>query len=346
MKLFVNGRFLTQRISGVQQFAHEICKELMHFSEITILVPANSPLIDHDFNSVILPIGRFKGHIWEQIDLALFMKKNKDAILLNLCNTAPLALSKQMITLHDLAFAMNPKWFHPVFSLAYNFMVPKLVKKCWHIYTVSETVKLELEQHYAIYPEKICVLGNKVSNDLLLANEKEVVLNGLHNGRYFLMVGSRNLRKNFAFVEDLFLNHTTDQTLVIVGGAHSSFETTTRQKAPNIIYLDYVSLGELKWLYKNAVALINPSLYEGFGIPNIEAMAFGTPVFCSNISVFKEICQEAAFYFALNDLNSLKELVLQSKKKLIGLNQKQMAGKELFYHYQNMNRAFLIFSKF
>ena len=134
---------------------------------------------------------------------------------------------------------------------------------------------------------------------------------------------------------------------MIVGGSHRAFIKNKKNLGihDNIIRLNYVSAEELQWLYKNAKAQINPSLYEGFGIPNLEAMAFNCSVICSDIEVFKETCKEAAFYFSPTDENSLETCLNTMEDQTEAVSEKKKLGQEVFRFYQDQNRSQLIFNK-
>lgn len=314
MKLYINGRFLTQQLTGVQVFAQEICKELDKSVDFEILVPKNQFIVNKSLNHKITKIGNLKGYFWEQISLPRFIKKQPYAILLNLCNLAPISLSNQVITIHDLAFIKNKNWFSFAFQKAYHFIIPKIVKNSKHIITVSETVKIELITTFELNPKKLSVIYNKLNQDLITSTPKKPQI-PFETKEFYLMVGSNNPRKNFAFVEEIFLNELPNEKLVIVGANHTSFNTSKNTSEKNhLVRLKKTTHQELAWLYKNSKALINPSIYEGFGIPNIEAMYYHLPILCSNIPVFKEVCGSYAIYFELNNkidfLKNLKKLDL------------------------------------
>jgi glycosyltransferase involved in cell wall biosynthesis len=158
----------------------------------------------------------------------------------------------------------------------------------------------------------------------------------LFNGTIFIV---DSLDEAIKFVENLFLTDLKQLTLVIVGGSHEAFNSTESVNSENIIYLDFVKLGELKWLYENAIALINPSIYEGFGIPNLEAIACKTLVFCSNIPVFKEIYKDSVCYFELNDNQSLKALILEQQLQPASFEIFKQKGILMLNAFQNRNRA-------
>ncbi|MGQ0828477.1 MAG: glycosyltransferase family 4 protein [Bacteroidota bacterium] len=344
MKLFINGRFLTQRTSGVQSFAREVCRELLKEIELVILVPSNTTLYDNEFSGHIKRTGFFKGHLWEQISLPLFLLNQTDAKLLNLCNTGPVIVKKQICTIHDLAFLKDPKWFNPLFSLAYTFLIPRLIRASRGVLAVSETIKNELVKEYKLSEKKITVVGNKVAQDIIDAKPIGPFDDRILPKEYFLVVGSDNPRKNLSFVKHIFAEGAIGKKLVVAGGGHRSFSNNERIDfdSDTIIALDYIDNEKLVWLYKNAIGLISPSFYEGFGIPNIEAMMFECPLVCSDIPVFREVCQEAAFYFKLNDAESLKNCLIQDMENKARVEENKAAGRKIVEKFQSAQRGQII----
>ena len=202
--LYINGRFLTQPVSGVQAFARSICSELIENKvNIKIVVPDQALIDEQHYEAHLIRSGKQTGHLWEQFHLAAFMKQHPGSVLLNLCNTGPLNFKNQAVTIHDLAFVVFPKWFHPAFRIWYNFMVPKLVTKSKHIFTVSEAVKHELFSCFKQSESKTSVISNKVSTDFLTATEQPPSGIKVEPHSFFLMVGSDDPRKNFEFVEKM-----------------------------------------------------------------------------------------------------------------------------------------------
>lgn len=329
-------------MSGVQQFAKEICTELLAIGKykITILVPTKTPLLDNSFNYCIKKIGKLESHLWEQFDLAIFMLKVKNGMLLNLCNTAPLVIKRQCVTIHDLAYKINPKWFNYWFSKFYNLIIPVLVNSCFKIFTVSETIKKEIILHYKVSPEKILVLHNKVSKGLLAAVANNEDFENLIPKTFYLMVGTENPRKNLEKIASFFIKDTT-RTLVIVGGKHKSFNNDDNKKIEgnNIIRFNYVTESQLKWLYTNAKAFLNPSYYEGFGIPNLEALALNCTIILSDIGVFKEIFSDSAYYFDTQNEQKLANILYQVENDKEEVEIKKIRGNHIFEKFQNRNRA-------
>lgn len=297
MVFAINGRFLTQRISGVQRFAIEIVRSLHEQqNEILILCPPDiSAKTQNEFMDWnIQVIGTQKGHLWEQVDLPRYLLKNGRPILLNLCNTGPLFYPNQIVTVHDVCFAKHKEWYSSSFRLFYNFLVPKLLKKAWAVLTVSEFSKNEIHAFFKVPRTKIHVIPNAISPIFLHAyslGEKEKII---------LTVGSIDPRKNQRVLIEAFEKlNLNDWTLYLVGAEHQAFSGshTATVHSPNIRWTGYLNDEELISLFRRAYCFVYPSLYEGFGIPPLEAMAVGCPTLVSDIPALRETCGNASQFF-------------------------------------------------
>lgn len=317
-KIVINARFLTQQTTGVQRFAIEISKKLKDSSlNIEFVAPKN---IRHKELADLLnvkPIGFLKGHLWEQIELLSYVKKNK-ALLVSFCNTSPILLKNQIITIHDLGFRKHPEWYSYKFSFFYNLMVPTIIKKSKYIITVSNTSKDEIINEFNINPKKITVVYNAVSECLKeepniqsLDLDKKTLL----KKDFILSVSSLNPRKNFKRLIQAFeLLENKDVNLYIVGNINKNFLDLNLKSNDKIKILNNVTDAELVMFYKYAKLFVYPSLYEGFGIPIIEALSKKTPVCVSNIPVFKEICDSQALFFDPKDINDIKNKIEEALK--------------------------------
>ncbi|MGL5312044.1 MAG: glycosyltransferase, partial [Peptostreptococcaceae bacterium] len=160
--IVINGRFLTQNITGVQRFAHEIIRELDNIvkpGEYKILAPKNIIYKDLDYKNIKIEIcGNLKGHLWEQIELPYYVKKNK-AELINLCNTAPI-LNPNIVAIHDIQTKVHPEFFSKKFALWYNLMNKFNIKNSKKIITVSNFSKSEIVKYYGVSEDKITVIYN------------------------------------------------------------------------------------------------------------------------------------------------------------------------------------------
>jgi len=303
---YLNMRFLTQRITGVQRFAFEITKALdvllSDSPQVRLigLLPnraVNAQYQIYQYKNIILkPCGKLSGHLWEQLELPYYSYNH---VLINLCNASPILKSRKYIALHDVIFMTtmdSQKWW---FKAWYKLQVMTSKITCKHWFTVSDFSKREIGKYLKIRFEHITVLGNAPSLNPLTPDSSILDKFALQNQQFFLMIGSNSKRKNTQIVANVFKNNHIlhNVKLVIAGGRYANLGEVEEIAAKNIYYLDYVSDEQLLTLYKSAYALVFPSLYEGFGIPVIEAMGVGCPVIAADIPVLREVCADSSIFF-------------------------------------------------
>lgn len=329
MKFIVNARFLTQEITGVQRFAIEISKNLKRIFKDQILFVSPKNILHKDIANElgVKIIGSSNSHIWEQIELRRFLYKNNCPLLLNLCNTAPLFYRKNIVTIHDVAFEIFPENYSRIFVLVYRYLIPKLARAAKKIITVSEFSKSEIAKYYNIPENKISVVYNAVSDNIFPVKDLQ-----LENEKYFLALSSFNRRKNFSLIIDAFQRFQkdfSDYKLYIIGDKHDRvFSKMNFLNEGNddhkIIFLGRVNDDELGKFYTNAQAFLYPSLYEGFGIPPLEAQKCGTPIILSDIKVFKEIFEKSALFCDPYDASSLQKRMIE----VINVDKKKQLSKD------------------
>ncbi len=327
--IVVNARFLTQKITGVQRFAIEISKTLRTLNKEIIFI-THSGILDQQlaYELGAIVIGKNKGALWEQIDLRFYLLLKNKPLLVNFCNSGILFYRQQIVTIHDMSYKVNPKWFSKIFYLWYNFLIPRIANSSLKIFTVSFSSKADILNYLQLKADKISVIYN---SSYLNTNNNFGYKNST---RYLLSVSTLNPRKNLNTLIAAFNKTDKKVKLKIAGLAsdHFDFELNKDLLDSNIIMKGYVDDEELGSLMANAEAFISLSLYEGFGIPAIEAMSLGCPVIVSDIASHREICGDAALYADPTDVDDVKnkiELLLSDarlKKDLI------IAGKE------NLNR--------
>jgi glycosyltransferase involved in cell wall biosynthesis len=307
MKIYVNGRFLTQKVTGVQRFAIELTKRLQDIEkDIIVLAPKNVIQKEISVKLNVRIIGRNIGHLWEQVDLPMYLRRIGKPLLVNFCNTAPLFYSNTIVTIHDLAFLENPSWFSRRFYLSYKFLVPIVARKSKQIFTVSEFSKSEILKKLKV-DKPIEVIYNGVEHSEV-SNKGKV---SYSNPPYILFVGSLDPRKNMGNLIEAMNYVPQGIILKVVGGNNRLFNQLYSQVGvkDRIQFLGYVSDSELSSLYKSAFCFVYPSLYEGFGIPPLEAQAAGTPVIASDISVFREVLNDSVLYCDPNNSKGIASAI-------------------------------------
>lgn len=307
MKYYINGRFLTQRITGVQRYAREVTLALdlllqdtpSDHNEYTILTPKNFTDKLSCRRIHFKTCGHLSGHLWEQIELPYYAK---DGYLLNFCNCAPLIKKNQAVTIHDTAIATFPEAYSWKFRLWYRIMYTVLGKRLKTIFTVSFFSRNELNKYFGISKKNIHITYNGSEHLLRLRPDYSILRNVPQ--RYILAVSSQNPTKNFKLIIEL-AKRLSNIDFVIVGGRNNKiFSNIEEMNLSNLHYLGYVTDECLIALYQNARAFLYPSLYEGFGIPPLEAMINKCPVITSKCASLPEVCGDAALYIDSQDIDS------------------------------------------
>lgn len=347
MRVGINGRFLVAKRTGVQRAAYNLIKTLFEVDRETeyVLFTGKSQLDNPEWNfpnvrivaSNIREGENFRNHIWEQFELPRLARKYKVDVLHSPANMAPLLYrGKSIIHIHDLCFVVNPQWYSFLFHRVYNFIIPRLAKKATRIITNSNNSRNDLLQFCDVDSEKVRLIYwavDQIFHDQQLPAETEVP--DPHN--YILYVGSLEPRKNIgtlirAYEKLRDENPDLSPKLVLIGGESPLFADTklqVKQYQDDIVFKGFVSDQMLKDYYRNALVVAYPSLYEGFGLPPLEAMASGTPVVTSNTSSLPEVVGDAALMVSPYDADQLAETLnqiirnqaLRQKLKAKGLEQ-------------------------
>lgn len=319
--VLVNGKFITQKMSGVQRYASELIR---HYTAIdptvTLVAPAQGQLTDvYRMPCHIVTTGRNAGLLWEQWQLPRFAQQ-QNRLLLNLCNVAPVLYRNKITCIHDIAFIRYPQFFSKAFYYYYKNLIPLIIRSSRHIITVSEFSKSELMDYYRLRDEQVSVIPNAGFQ------AAPVLAAPLHDYPYFLFVGSLDPRKNLLLLLQAYAAAQLTQThLVVAGASYKSFNPQLAQQLepfkahPMIHFAGAVSNDELASLYQHAKAVIVPSLYEGFGLPVAEGLSAGCQVIASDIPIFREVAGEHAFYF--KDKETLTGLLMLLDKQDKRLNE-------------------------
>lgn len=320
MKKIINGRFLTQGITGVQRFAHEIIRELDNIvnpGEYKILAPKNIIHKELKYKNIEVEIcGNLVGHLWEQLELPFYVRKNKGQ-LLNLCNTAPI-INPGIVTIHDIQTRVHPEFFNKKFALWYNLMNKFNIKNSKKIITVSEFSKDEIIKYYGVSSEKINVIYNGWQHMERIERDESILAKlKIKTEEYILGVSSMNPNKNFKYILGLAKLHPEYKFLIVGKKNNDIFKDGSVEELKNLTWTGYVTDEELKSLYANAKAFVFPSFYEGFGIPPLEAIACGCKnIFVSNTSSLIEIYRDKVNYINPKKIEKIVFLDKSSKKLL------------------------------
>ncbi|ASM11270.1 glycosyltransferase family 4 protein [Serratia marcescens] len=299
--IYVNARFLTQDVTGVQRFAQQICLALNELRDDIVFLAPNK-VKHHDLAQILKVklIGSSSGHQWEQKDLPAYLAAQGSPLLLNLSNTAPLFYKNKIVTHHDVTYKRYPQSYSWKFRLLYNCFVPLMLRNSKMLLTVSNFSKQELNATYGYPLDNIHVIHN-AAGSMFYPRKGEVPA----CQPYLLAVSSPNYHKNFHGLISAFSQweNPNGVKLKIIGSANENFNSMAHSlSADNVEFIGRVSDEQLIELYSNALAFVFPSLYEGFGIPPLEAQACGCPVISSNAASLPEVLGESALYFSPDNI--------------------------------------------
>ena len=210
--------------------------------------------------------------------------------------------TRTLLTVHDLSFLHYPNHFVPKLVRYLRNVVPRSVARADRVLADSQATHDDLIEHLGTPGEKIDVLYSGVSERFSPASEsgeRDRLQERYAIGErpYALSVGTLQPRKNYPRLIEAFGQVDTEAELLIAGGKGwlvEEIDAAAARHAGDVRLLGFVDDGDLPALYRNATLFAFPSLYEGFGLPVLEAMACGTPVVCSNTSSLPEVAGEAA----------------------------------------------------
>ena len=309
--LFINGRFLTQPLSGMQRYAEELIGALDRLLgqdsglkaglAPCVLVPHGAlrqPAWDH---IPVRRVGILRGHAWEQTELAFAARRG---LLLNLAAAAPLLHRRSILVLHDAAIFAHPHHFARAYRAVHRWLRPRIARGALRLITISEFSRRELARWCGVPEAAFTIIGDSAEHILHHPADSTVLArHGLEPGRYVLTVGNQSPNKNIALAVAAFTRAAPEGwTLAVAGGGHARiFGAAEETQEQGACYLGRVTDGELRALYEGAGLLLFPSRYEGFGVPPLEAMALGCPVLSSDASAMPEVLGDAAAYFPSDD---------------------------------------------
>jgi glycosyltransferase involved in cell wall biosynthesis len=260
---------------------------------------------------------------WYDVKIPALLKKYKADVFVSADGFCSLYTKvPQCLVLHDLAFLHYPSAIKRSHLLYYKRYTPKFLAKAGSIATVSEFSKKDIIEQYATDPNRIDVVLNGVKEDFkpLEEEEKTATKNKYTDGReYFVYTGSVHPRKNLINLLKAFSvfkkRQQTKMKLVITGRLAWKYESFKKNLAAykyrdDVVMTSYVEQAELQKITGAAYAMVYPSLWEGFGVPVLEAMRCDTPVITSAGTSMQEIAKEAALYADTTDHTAIADKMM------------------------------------
>jgi glycosyltransferase involved in cell wall biosynthesis len=354
LSIGVNAHLLSftpgYRRAGVSQYTEQVVRHFMTTvpssdDVLTVFAgPATPPdgYVPEDVRWVSsrLPTGQAPGRIlWEQFVAPVASARAALDVFFCPVNVVPLACRvPSVVTVHDLAFLAYPAAFHASKRHYLTAMTHFSVHRARRVIAVSAHTRDDLIRHFGVQPERITVIPNAADERYRPADDPDAVarFKTAHNlpDRFILFVGTLEPRKNLRRLIAAFAllgSADADVTLVIVGASG----WLTSDLAPlvqahglsdRIVFTGYVPDDELPRWYQAATVFCYPSLYEGFGLPALEAMACGTPVVTSRTSSLPEVTGDAALLIDPTDVRDLARALQSVLADEVRRNEMSEAG--------------------
>jgi len=319
MKILVNAQFLVEnKLEGLGWFTYETLRRIIqkHQEHTFYLIFSSENYKQFLFSKNVIPIvvGPKYNHplVWLykfECAIPLLMRKYKADLFFSPTGIYPLFSSMPAVSvIHDINFVHYPKHLPVWYRFYYNVLFPKLARKAVRLATVSEFSKYDIVKQYGIDASKIDVVYNGANENLSPISEekKDKVRMEITQGNpYFVFVGATPPRKNMinlfkAF--DLFKKqHNNNYKLVLVGAKKwwsDSIRETYEQMhfRDEVLFTGRVSTNSLNEIVAASEAMTYVSLFEGFGIPLLEAMWCETAIITSNCTSMPEVAKDAAIY--------------------------------------------------
>ncbi len=326
MKILIDLTSLSYHLSGIERYALCVTQEMLRQDKTNeyILVFRNEVYLE------LLPFIKENGHVenvilhgnhklfFFQITIPIALYKYKADRYMFFAFPNPVFFFNRNIynTIHDMGrwdFPGNNKlsWFY--FKITESIALKRAKK----VLTVSEFSKERIHANVGVPNDNIVVTYNGISKNISGSNVRiEDIREKYHlPEKYIMFLSTLQPRKNLKLLVEAFAEAMgkVSYDLVLIGREGWEVdELIAKYSVGNrIVFTGFVDDEDVAAVYKNAICFVFPTLYEGFGIPPVEALAMGTPVISSDSSCMREVLRKQAIFFKNNDKDELKKLLLQ-----------------------------------
>jgi len=325
-RVAINASFGHENPTGLGVYTHELVVALLKAeSDYDFTVYSSSLSLKNRYPEKVTRVSTlaspglgFKGHLmrllWQQTMLPFKLRRQKASLLYSTVFEGILFPSlKQIITLQDILPIKYPE-IYPRMKYHFYYTVPLLLKNSQAVICTSENTKRDVRAYYEIKDKPLCVIYAGFNRQRFYPREKGVIQKRYGLVNYLLYIGDMRPYKNLERSLEAFARlNLTDFTFVIGGKKDPQFYPGIETKVDGlslkdkVIFLGYVPEEDLPHLYSEAAALVFPSLYEGFGLPPLEAMACGCPIVTSRAASLPEVCGDAARYVDPYDVENIAQ---------------------------------------
>lgn len=300
----VNGKWLSRPVTGTGRYAQEVVRSLVADVPLVLHVPRDADVPDWLSESCTVVRHRTSGAVFEQLALPL---ATRGRYLLNMAGPAPLLKRRQLVVMHDATPLRWPASYSRRFVLWYRILDTWFARTATHLVTVSEFSRGELAAalrrpaaRWAVAP-----CGHEHFSGLV-ARQPELPPGFAPDQPFLVCVGTLALHKNLVGPATALARAGWQVLVVGTGGPSRVYASGVTEQLPaGLFLLGRIDDDELAWCYDNALALVFPSKYEGFGLPVVEAQTRGCPVLASDAASLPEVLGGSGLLFPPDDHEQL-----------------------------------------
>ncbi len=324
MKIGVDARLLSRPITGIGRYTLEMCRALSRRENVKLYLYSPAPVREGalaDANVEKIRTGRWTNgvarQIWAETSLPLLAKKDAVDVFWGATHRLPRCLPKsiaRVVTIHDFVWKYAAETMRPFSRLLESYQVPIAMHNADRIVVDSHATLFAVQKEFSAYSKKVAVvpLGSTHCDSHIKPLSLQHL--GLQMD-YFLFVGTLEPRKNLFRLLTAYSRLPTslkNKAMLVIaggkgwGGVNVAHAVASLGLDDYVCLLGYVEEHTLAALYANAKFLAMPSLYEGFGLPVVEAMSYGVPVLTSNNSSMPEVAGDAGLLVDPLDVESIR----------------------------------------
>jgi len=316
-KFIIDGKFLLNRITGIERYCIEIVRELDKIADgycLEIVIPSNAVVVTQLElrNIAIKRYGRDIKLLWRQYILPFYIWRQKGTGIF-LMNNAPFNCSG-IVLMYDIAMIARPEFYTWKHTMLARFLFSGIFKHARQIMTVSEFSKSEILKYFTCKNRNIIVAYSAWQHYQNIPCQDGVLEKyGLKAGEYFFMIGGLSPNKNLKWLEGAAKNNPY-YVFAASGSINADVFRNIKSEFKHLRFLGYLSDPEVKTLMKYNRAFVFPTFYEGFGLPPLEALSTGAKIIVSDTPVMREVYEDAAYYIDPNDYDVDMDALLREEK--------------------------------
>src|SRR5579859_129062 len=319
MKVAIDGHMVGGRETGNETYVKGLVGGLATRSDVDVTAYYSgrpwAPELPHlHFQRLLTP------NPFVRLGLELPLRSMGRLDVLHMSYSAPLwSAAPVVLTVHDICYATNPEWFSERDLRVLRANIPRSIRRSAHVITDSENARGQIMAVYRVPESRITAIpiGPGAGAEPIDADEARTELTGIGldpSRPYLLAVGNLQPRKNLVRMVEAYQSviEKHDVDLVVVGPRHYRADDVVKAAsslAQRVRFTGYITDRQLAACYRCSTAFVFPSLYEGFGLPAIEAMSHGVPMACSNAGALPEVCGDAAVLFDPTSVEAMAEAI-------------------------------------